>query len=223
MARMKATSRLLLAFATLVMIGAYLITPTSRAFAAGGVSGTLRGNVVDQQTGRPLVGVKITAVSVSGTYQTTTDPKGFFVLLQVPTDTYTLTVAKDGYLIQSITGVTVLGDQSQSVGIVKLEPSVKQLGVVHATAHSASSAFQPTQTVDETTFVGKRGDQALCEKGSTDYNKLVLSAPGVIKTASGATNPISIRGSATVEIGYQFDGVDFRGNFFDDTALGPTQ
>src|ERR1700730_5288861 len=136
MARMKATSRLLLLIAALLMIGAYLILPTARALGAGGVVGTLRGNVVDVQTGRPLASVKITAVSVSGTYQTTTDAKGFFVLLQVPTDTYTLTVAKDGYLIQSISGVTVLGDQSQSVGIVNLEPSVKQLGVVHATAHS---------------------------------------------------------------------------------------
>src|ERR1700736_6545711 len=222
MAKMKATSRLLLALAALVMIGAYLTLPTARALGAGGVVGTLRGNVVDVQTGRPLASVKITAVSVSGTYQTTTDAKGFFVLLQVPTDTYTLTVAKDGYLIQSITGVTILGDQSQSVGVIKLEPSVKQIGVVHATAHSAASAFQPTQTVDETTFVGKRVEQALGEKGSTDYNKLVLSAPGVIKTASGATNPISIRGSATVEIGYQFDGVDFQGNFFDENPLGHT-
>jgi len=222
MARVKATSRLLLVIAALVSIGAYLIIPSGRAFAAGGVTGTLRGNVVDQQTAHPLASVKITAVSVSGTYQTTTDARGFFVLLQVPTDTYTLTVAKDGYLIQSISGVTVLGDQSQSIGIIKLEPSVKQIGVVHATAHSAASAFQPTQTVDETTFVGKRVEQALGEKGSTDYNQLVLSAPGVIKTAAGSTNPISIRGSATVEIGYQFDGVDFQGNFFDENPLGHT-
>jgi hypothetical protein len=219
---MKATSRFLLAFAALVMIGAYVLIATARVDAAGGVAGTLRGNVVDQETAHPIAGAKVTAVSISGTYQTTTDAKGFFVLLQVPTDTYTLTVTKDGYLIQSITGVTVLGDQSQSVGVVKLEPSVKQIGVVHATAHSAASAFQPSQTVDETTFAGKRVDQALGEKGSTDYNQLVLSAPGVIKTAAGSTNPISIRGSATVEIGYQFDGVDFQGNFFDENPLGHT-
>ncbi len=206
-------SRLALCCGVLALWLAFAPLP---ARAAGGVSGTLRGDVVDLQHGTAIAGAKITAVSPSGTYHTQTDSRGFFVLLQVPTDTYTLTIAKDGYLPLTISGVTVLGDQSQSVGTVKLEPSAKQLGSVKVVARSAASAFQPTQTVDETTFVGARVDQALGEKGSTNYNQLVLSAPGVIQTASGSTSPISIRGSASVEIGYQFDGVDYRGNFFDE-------
>ena len=45
-----------------------------------------------------------------------------------------------------------------------------------------------------------------------------MSAPGVIPTVNGSLNAISIRGSASVEIGYQFDGIDFSGNFFDENG-----
>ncbi|MDQ6781212.1 MAG: Plug and carboxypeptidase regulatory-like domain-containing protein [Candidatus Eremiobacteraeota bacterium] len=206
-----------LAFAAL-LAAALLASLATPSFAAGGVIGTLRGSVVDLQSNAPIGGVLIAAVSGSGSFRTTTDPKGFFALLQLPTDTYTVTAAKNGYSTQVIQGVTVLGDQSQSVGVVKLQSAPKTIGQVRIVARGAASAFQPSQTVDETTFVGRRVDQALGEKGSTDFNKLVLSAPGVIQNAEGSStlNAFSIRGSASVEIGYQFDGVDFRGNFFDE-------
>jgi hypothetical protein len=185
------------------------------AHAAGGITGTLRGQVVDFNTHAPLAGVSVVAVSTSGSYHATTDTNGYFTLLELPTDTYALSITKHGYTSIVISGVTVLGDQTQNVGIVRLPAAVKTLGTVRATARS-SSAFQPTQTVDETTFVGDRVDQALGEKGSTNFSQLVLSAPGVIPTAAGSLNPFSIRGSASVEIGYQFDGVDYRGEFFDE-------
>src|ERR1700736_5250070 len=167
------------------------------AFAAGGVIGTLRGSVVDLQTNAAIGGVLITAVSGSGSFHASTDAKGFFTLLQLPTDTYTVTASKNGYEAQVISGVTVLGDQSQSVGVIKLGATAKTIGQGRVTARGAASAFQPTQTLDETTFVGKRVDQALGEKGSTNFNQLVLSAPGVIANAQGTNtlNAFSIRGS----------------------------
>ncbi|HXW76313.1 MAG TPA: TonB-dependent receptor [Candidatus Eremiobacteraceae bacterium] len=185
------------------------------AHGAGGVTGTLRGTIVDASTSTPLEGVSVVLIGTSGTYKTNTDSHGFFTLLEVPTDTYALSISKHGYLSIVISGVTVLGDQTQNVGTIKLPLALKTLATVRATARS-SSAFQPTQTVDETTFVGARVDQALGEKGSTNFSQLVLSAPGVIPTAPGSLNDFSIRGSASVEIGYQFDGVDYRGEFFDE-------
>ncbi|MBV8163088.1 MAG: TonB-dependent receptor [Candidatus Eremiobacteraeota bacterium] len=187
-----------------------------QALAAGGTTGSLRGTIVDEKTGAGIAGVAVTAVSPSEAHRTTTDSKGFFTLLQLPTDTYTVTLSKDGFIGQTISGVTVLGDQEQSLGTIKLQETEKTIGTVKVTAHPAASAFQPTQTTDSTTFVGARVDQALGEKGSTNFTQLTLSVPGVIKTVSGSTNPISIRGSASVEIGYQFDGIDFSGNFFDE-------
>jgi hypothetical protein len=217
MACLGAMSRTLFGVALALGVSAFaLVGAMQPARAAGGVTGDLRGNVVDAKTAAPVGGASITAISVSGTYRGTTDARGFFAILQMPTDTYTLTISKNGFLPQSISGVTVLGDQSQSVGTIRLAAEAKTIGKVSVIAHAASSAFQPNQTVDETTFVGRRVDQALGEKGSTNFNQLVLSAPGVIQTAAGSNSAFSIRGSASTEIGYQFDGVDFRGSFFDE-------
>jgi hypothetical protein len=178
----------------LFVVGVCLGLTSSPAHAAGGVTGTLRGNVVNAQTGAPISGVSVTAASASGTFHATTDAHGFFVLLQMPTDTYDVSLSRDGYTPQVLSGITLLGDQTQSIGTVKLLPAVKTLAHVAVTAHSPTSAFQPTQTVDETTFVGKRLDQALGQAGSTNYNNLALSAPGVIATKPGSLNALSIRG-----------------------------
>jgi hypothetical protein len=217
MAHLGAMSKTLLGIGLAAALATVIVMSTAQfAQAAGGVIGNLGGSVVEARTGAPISGASITAVSPSGAFRATSDARGFFAILQIPTDTYTLTVSKSGFLPQTISGVTVLGDQSQSVGIIRLSSEARTIGKVSVVAHTASSAFQPSQTVDETTFSGRRVDQALGEKGSTNFNQLVLSAPGVIETAAGSNSAFSIRGSASTEIGYQFDGVDFRGAFFDE-------
>ncbi|MBV9647570.1 MAG: carboxypeptidase regulatory-like domain-containing protein [Candidatus Eremiobacteraeota bacterium] len=193
----------------------FIVVCAERTQAAGGVTGTLRGTVVDERTNAPIAGVAVSVASPSGRYRTTSDAHGFFVFPQIPTDTYLLSLEKNGYTAREVAGVTVLGDQTQSVGTLRLTPALRTIGSVRSVARS-SSAFQPNQTVDETTFVGARVDQALGEKGSTNFDQLVLAAPGVIQTAAGSANAFSIRGSASVEIGYQFDGVDYRGSWFDE-------
>ncbi len=197
------------------LAAALLVSLGSPAQAAGGVTGALSGTLVDQRTGAPLSGVTVDAVSPSGSFKAITNEHGFFSLLQLPTDTYVVSFEKNGFAPASVSGVTLLGDQTQSVGTVRLTPSLRTIATVRTSARS-NSAFQPNQTTDEYTFSGAKVDEALGEKGSTNFNQLVLSAPGVIQTAQGSNNPISIRGSASVEIGYQFDGVDFRGSFFDE-------
>ena len=189
-------------------------------FAAGGVTGTLRGTVVDQGDGKPISGAAVVAGAGSGVFRATTDAHGFFTILDVPPDTYTINISASGYIGVTLTGVTVYGDQVQSLGVTRLTKGLKTIAQVQS--RNASSAFQPHQTIDVTTFQGQRVDQALGERGSTNMNQLVLSAPGVIANTEyqpgpgNSSNAFTIRGSASVEIGYQFDGVDYRGSFFDE-------
>jgi hypothetical protein len=206
--------------AVLVLASVLFGSSVAAANAAGGVVGGLRGTVVDQVSGAPITGAAVKAVSPSGSFQTTTDAHGFFSFLDIPADTYAVHIGAQGYQDLTVTGVTVFGDANQSIGTTKLIKGVKTIANVRA--RNATSAFQPTQTVDATTFQGARIDQALGERGSTDFNQLVLSAPGVIKNTNfvggpgTSNNAFTIRGSASVEIGYQFDGVDYRGSFFDE-------
>jgi hypothetical protein len=188
--------------------------------AAGGVTGTLRGSVIDSKTDAPIAGAAVEIVAASGDYKTATDSHGSFVFLFLPPDTYTVRISASGYEPDNLTGITVFGDETQHLGAVKLNKGLKTIATVHV--RDTTSAFQPHQTIDVTTFQGARVDQALGEKGSTNFNQLVLSAPGVIANTDympgpgNSSNAFTIRGSASVEIGYQFDGVDYRGSFFDE-------
>ncbi len=192
----------------------------SAAFAAGGVTGALRGSVVDRSDGKPIANALVTVTAGSGTFRANTDARGFFAILELPPDTYVVKIDANGYESIALTGVTVFGDQTQTVGVVRLARGLRTIANVQS--RNASSAFQPHQTIDVTTFQGQRLEQALGEKGSTNLNQLVLSAPGVIKNTDylpgpgNSSNAFTIRGSASVEIGYQFDGVDYRGSFFDE-------
>lgn len=203
-----------------VFCAALAVITQGCALAAGGVTGTLRGSVVDQKTNAPIAGASIHVHAESGDYKGTSDAHGFFVFLNLPPDTYTVRVTAKGYLETTLTGVTVFGDETAQLGGVKLTKGLTTIGVVQS--RSSTSAYQPHQTIDETTFQGNRIDQALGEKGSTNFNQLALSAPGVIQNTNyvpgpgNSSNAFTIRGSASVEIGYQFDGVDYRGSFFDE-------
>jgi|GEM_PF-646936 len=192
----------------------------AQAYAAGGVTGILRGTVVDSKRNAPVAGATVFVRAGSGSYKGTTDAHGFFAFLALPPDTYSVLVSAKNYIDQTLTGVTVFGDETLQLGTIKLVAGIKTIATV--TSRSSTSAFQPHQTIDETTFQGNRVDQALGEAGSTNYNQLVMSAPGVIENTNyqpgpgNSSNAFTIRGSASVEIGYQFDGVDTRGMFFDE-------
>ena len=198
----------------------FYVASSLPALAAGGVTGAVRGAVVDSQTGAPIAGANVSIHAESGTYNGVTDSHGAFAFLDVPPDTYTVQIMAKGYIGDNVTGVTVFGDETLQLGSIKLIKGLKTIGSVQA--RNTNSAFQPHQTTDVTTFQGNRVDQALGEKGSTNFNQLVLSAPGVIQNSNyvpgpgNSSNAFTIRGSASVEIGYQFDGVDYRGSFFDE-------
>src|SRR5579872_2314548 len=89
----------------LLFVAALFLSSASPALTAGGVIGTLRGSIVDAQTNAGISGVAITAVSGSGAFHTTTDTHGFFALLQLPTDTYTVTASKNGYATQVVSEI----------------------------------------------------------------------------------------------------------------------
>jgi hypothetical protein len=197
------------------------------AFAAGGLYGNLTGVVLDAASHAPIAGARIEAKSPSGSYTATTNARGAFTILQMNVDSYTVTVSAPGHETLNMQNVTVFGDETDTIGTVALNAALKTIAKVTAT--SASSAFQPNQTVDTYSVTGQRIQQALGNKYDTSEAALVQSAPGVIQTYDSAMgmsgvglgSGISIRGSLAVELGYQYDGVPFSAPFFNaDAAQG---
>lgn len=209
------------AIAALLAVAIFALSAPS-AFAAGGVYGTLSGTVLDASTRSPISGATVTAKSPSNSYTATTDSGGRFTILGVAVDTYTVTITASGHDLVNVPGVTVFGDQPNSVGTVSLEPHLATIARV--TSRSVSSAYQPTQTTDSYTINSTQIVQATGKAYSTNENQALLSVPGVTLTNNkggmmgGASTQVTIRGGAAYEVGYQFDGVPFREPFLNQNA-----
>ncbi len=191
---------------------------TGPVLAAGGLFGDLNGTVSDQSTHAPIADALVIAKSPSGTYSAKTDAKGFYSILGMNVDEYTLTVTAKGYQTENVTGVTVFGDQ-KNVANVSLGKALAT--IAHLRTVAANSAFQPDQTIDSYSVTGQRVQQALGNSYNTDEATLLQSAPGVIATydqGASMPNSLSIRGSLAVELGYQYDGIPFSAPFFNENG-----
>jgi len=191
--------------ATLVL-GNVVLT-ASTANAAGGISGSVSGTIVDESK-NPVPGVEITVASPSGTYHGRSDAHGQFAILGILADTYLITLQKTGFQTTTISGVTVTGDNALTLGNLTIGRQI----IGRTRARSANSAYQPNQTIDSTTLSGARVQQALGSPVNTNETQLILAAPGTALSSSGS---ITIRGSTSVEIGYQYDGVNFTSPYYD--------
>ena len=183
---------------------AFCAVCTPAVFAAGGQTGNLSGTVVDAQTKVPIAGATINVVSPSGNYHTKTGSNGFFTILGLNVDSYTVSVEEGGYEAQSLSGITITGDQTANLGSIGLS---KQLRTIARTSSRApSGAYQPSQTTDSYTISGARITQTTGKAAATDENALLLAAPGVTLSNAGLA---TIRGGSAREVGYQYDGVTF--------------
>ena len=188
--------------AALLLVG-LLLQSVEPVVAAGGQTGNVSGTVIDGATKLPVAGVVVSLAAPSGRYEATTDAKGAFVFLGATLDTFTLSLTMPGYETFSEQGITVLGDQTVDLGKLVLSKPLKT--VANVTARSRTSAYQPSQTVDNYTFSGDKLDQALGKKFNTDQTELVSASPGVQVDTAGN---LSVRGGLAAEVGLQLDGVD---------------
>ncbi len=202
--------RLLLAFLAFFLVTSTCAPP---AFAAGGVYGSLNGTVVDGVTKAPIGGAAVLAQSPSATYRATTDAKGFFIIIGMAVDTYTVTISEQHHSTVSIPGVVVFGDQANSMGTAAMPEQLRTIARV--TARSVASAYQPTQTTDSYTVNATEILQSTGKLASTDENAVLLAVPGVTLTNnnSAIASSVTIRGGAAAEVGYQYDGVPFKEPF----------
>jgi hypothetical protein len=181
---------------------------TLPAFAAGGQFGNISGTIVDATSKSGVAGARVTFVSPSGTFRAVTVANGTFTIDGITADTYLLTVEATGYDPISQAGITVIGDQTNALGTIRLAKELRVIG--HTSAHSSASAFQPTQTTDSVTINSARIEESTGKALSTDQKSVLLAAPGVSVATSGT---ITIRGGLETEVGYQLDGVPFTDPF----------
>ena len=157
---------------TAVLLG-LLGASTLTAFAAGGQNGSLAGSLIDATTKAPIANATVAAVSPTGSYHALTDGTGHFAIVGMIVDTYVLSIQAQGYDPISLAGVTVQGDQTLSLGTINATKHLQTIGRV--SARSASSVFQPSQTIDSYAVTGDRLLQTTGKAASTNG---VRSRPG---------------------------------------------
>ena len=192
-------------------------TSAMPVFAAGGQTGNLNGSVINADTGKPIAGATVDAVSPTGSYKVVTDANGRFGIVGMIVDTYTLSVEAQGFKAGTLTGITISGDGQVSLQPFRLVSTgsvPRTIGGVVSHAQN-DSAYVPGQTQDTIQISGPRILQTTGKAAASNENDLVLAVPGV--TLSDAGNP-TIRGGLRTEVGYQLDGVNYTEPFFAENA-----
>ena len=183
-------------------------------WALAGTTGGVIGSVTDQ-TGKPVAGAKVTATAPSETLSTSTDSAGHFAFLSLAPDTYTLQVEKEGFSNQSITGVVIFADNSQTLAIT-LQPQLKTIANVTSRAASAIVKAGTTTDVYSVNASVAHAAQALGGGGSLNQAYSALAAvPGVFipQGQSGWAQSVYIRGANYTQLGYEYDGVPIQRSF----------
>ena len=185
------------------IVTAFILAAVSLPYAASaGTTGNITG-VVKDTSGKPVADVSVTAASGSQTLSGTTDAHGYYSLVNLIPDTYTVSFQKSGYQSVSVPGITVLQDQSVSVNQT-LQTELKTIASVRATG--TSNLVKPEQGSDVYTIGGAQLTAATNPVGSleTIYQWLAVT-PGV--TANGFPAQPRIRGGQVTDLGYEFEGI----------------
>lgn len=159
---------------------------------------TVKGQVVDAETGEPLVGA---AIMVEGTSQgTVTDLDGHFVQSVAPNATLLFKYVGFKDLKKKVTqkGASV------DLGIVKLEQDAVMLNDVTITSSIAISRKTPVavSTVDPVFISEKLGTQ--------EFPEILKSTPGVYASKDNGgfgESRVTVRGFGTSNVGVMINGV----------------
>jgi hypothetical protein len=187
-------------------------------WALAGTTGNIQGHVTDQN-GNPLSGVKVTASSPSQSGTATTGSNGFYAILDLSPDTYSVTGSKDGYNTTTVYGITVQADQTASADL-KMSTAIKTIG--HITTTATATVVSKTITGDLYSVNSRAISNLSGSNGGSEtlysQNAIAGSMPGVFRqVGSGGgyagQGSLSMRGGSFDQIGFELEGIPLNRGF----------
>ena len=169
--------------------------------ASAGSTGIMTGTVTNTDA-VPVAGAQVSASAPTGTYRVATDSKGFFSIVNIPPDTYTLTVTAQGYEVAVVNGANIFQDQTLSLKIV-LQPEVKVLG--HVTTNAKTNLVQPNLPSNTYNVTATQMNTILGDSTHHTLYDVLWRTPGV--TSGPTSNSPIIRGGTTTEVGWEFEEI----------------
>ena len=183
-------------------------------WALAGTTGRLSGTVLTV-AGAPIAGVIVKVSSPSQSVTTTTDATGAFAFISLAPDTYSVTAEKQGFQPQSVAGVTVFADATQTLSI-QMSPELKTIARVASTSSGALVKSGTTADVYSVNSATQQKLAALGGGGSLDSAySAIASVPGAFVPINqmGYFQTVHIRGGDYDQVGYEVDGVPVNRSF----------
>ncbi|HEY9179996.1 MAG TPA: carboxypeptidase regulatory-like domain-containing protein [Candidatus Baltobacteraceae bacterium] len=187
--------------AAFVLVSTFVMAILVPQPAYAGNTGNITGTIKDA-SGKPVADVRVTAASASQTASGTSDAQGFYSILNLIPDTYTVSFQKSGFTAASVAGVVVVQDQTQTVN-QQMQTALKTIASVRATG--SSNLVKPNEGSDVYTVSGAQLTAATNPVNSleTIYQWMAVT-PGVTATINSQPR---IRGGQVTDLGYEFEGI----------------
>jgi len=164
-------------------------------------TGKITGAVRDAATGEALIGVNI---MLEGTrYGAVSDFSGEFMILKIPSGTYTLTASILGYSKAITTNVRVLNDLTTAINFTLNQSAISQDEVI-------ITAETPLIKKDLTATESRVTAEEIQNLPVQNLDQLITLQAGVSKDAGGG---IHIRGGRSSEVSYLVNGVSVTDDF----------
>ncbi|MBV8203536.1 MAG: carboxypeptidase regulatory-like domain-containing protein, partial [Candidatus Eremiobacteraeota bacterium] len=183
-----------------------------------GVTGSISGRISDEKNS-PVAGAKVSVASPSQAVSTQTDAHGFFSVLNLSPDTYSVTASKEGYDTYTVYGITVQTNQSSSVNVT-LHASTKTIGKVLTTATASVVSKTVTGDLYAVNANAIKSYQGSAGGSETLYsqNAVAGSLPGVVRTLGtgggyAGNGSLSFRGGSNDQIGFELEGIPLNRGF----------
>ncbi len=170
-----------------------------------GFTQTIRGRVIDEQSGNILSGVTVSTYGLSNNIVSIADSLGYFILKQVPIGRESVRASMTGYEESVLQNIEVTSSK-EVVLEIKLKEKVKRLNDVVLVSNSKKN-----KAINEMALVSARQlsiDEAVRYSGTrNDPSRMAQNFAGVSGT-NDARNDIVIRGNSPSGVLWRMDGID---------------
>jgi outer membrane receptor protein involved in Fe transport len=186
-----------------------LLLSLGSTFVVAGSGGKISGRVLDAQTKEPLIGANV--ILDGTTIGSTTDAEGYYVILNIPPDIYTLKVSYVGYKAYVVKNVNVATDFTNAIDC-RLEAGQFETQTV-----VIEGERQPLVRKDLTNPVASISSENIRELPVTDIGKVIGLQAGVTVDDDGS---IHIRGGYSNEIAYTLNGMNINNPYGNTRSIG---
>ena len=185
------------------------------AFAQTDVTTSRISGTVEDAEGAPLPGVTVTATNTeTGLVQTTvTDEQGFYRVLNLPTGTYRIEAALDGFATATAESVRLLLGSTPTVNFNLQSSTVSETITVTA---EELPVVEVTNTTIGTTIQEEQIENL--PSAGRDFKQLVLLTPE--SRLDSERGNLSLSGERGINTSITVDGVDYNNAFFGGAAGG---